>query len=84
MPDLSERLASCFAAVFPDLAAEDIATASVESVDGWDSLAAVTLLALVEEEFDTEFPLNVVADLSSFDHFRTLLQGTREFVGGPP
>ena len=48
MHDLNSRLNRCFHSVFPDLAAEQVPTASVESVRGWDSLAAVTLLAVVQ------------------------------------
>jgi len=84
MTDITERLVTCFAEVFPHLSAAEIRTATVESVEAWDSLAAVTLLALVEEEFGIEFDIGAVADLSSFDGFLALLEEKREFVGGSP
>lgn len=47
----SERLKGCFATVFPDLSPEEIPHASHASVANWDSLATVTLIAIIEEEF---------------------------------
>ena len=46
-PDLRPPKA-CFSCVFPSLSDEDIPHASVATVGSWDSLATVTLVALVE------------------------------------
>jgi acyl carrier protein len=51
-----ERLRRCFAAAFPDLAPEELASASVETVKDWDSLHAVILVALLEEAFAIRIP----------------------------
>ena len=51
MDNIEKRLTACFSAVLTELAPEEIAQASSTSVASWDSLAAVTLLAVVEEEF---------------------------------
>jgi acyl carrier protein len=51
-----ERVRRCFQAAFPDLAPEDIASASVETVRDWDSLHAVILVALLEEAFAIRIP----------------------------
>ena len=51
MPELDQRLASCFATVFPDLSENEIPRASYTSVANWDSLATVTLVSVIEEEF---------------------------------
>jgi acyl carrier protein len=61
-----ERLRRCFAAVFPTLPPDEIPTASIDTVAEWDSLAAVTLAALVEEEFDVEIPDEALSELTSF------------------
>jgi acyl carrier protein len=37
--------------VFPDLTEDEISTSSIASVSAWDSLATVTLVAVIEEEF---------------------------------
>ena len=66
MHDLDLRLTRCFSSVFPDLAPEQVQTASVQSVRGWDSLAAVTLLAVVQEEFGVPVGLSDVSQLVSY------------------
>jgi acyl carrier protein len=60
------RLTRCFAAVFPALPSEQIESASVDTVPEWDSLAAVTLLAVIEEEFGVEVTPLDVPDLRSY------------------
>ena len=70
MIDTHARLAQCFAAVFPDLTPAEIEGARPDTVAGWDSTANVTLLAVIEEEFD----LTVAADdLERLDSFAALL-----------
>jgi acyl carrier protein len=69
MTDLQTRLTKCFAAVFPQLTPEEISRATVESVGGWDSLATVTLLAVVEEEFGTTIEPEDLEHLQSFDAY---------------
>jgi acyl carrier protein len=70
MPDttnLRERLIHCFGAVFGSLSREDITRASVTSVGAWDSVATVTLAALVEEEFNIQFDPAELEQLTSFE-----------------
>jgi acyl carrier protein len=67
MPELEDRLASCFAVVFPDLSAAEIRRASNTSVATWDSLATVTLISLIEEEFTISLPPDDFEYLVSFD-----------------
>jgi acyl carrier protein len=66
MNNAQTRLARCFSAVFPGLNGEQIASASVETVEGWDSVASVTLIALVEEEFGIQLQLDAIEHLVSF------------------
>jgi acyl carrier protein len=70
MNDQEERLTGCFLAVFPDLATNEIAQASSTSVQSWDSVANVTLLAVVEEEFGINIEVD---DLAKFDSFKGIL-----------
>jgi acyl carrier protein len=44
-------LRQCFGAAFPGLPEEMVAGASVDTLDEWDSLHALVLMALVEEAF---------------------------------
>lgn len=66
MNDLHARLSRCFAAVFPNLPESQIATASLETVEGWDSVAAATLITAIEEEFVVEFDVEDSGNLISY------------------
>ena len=67
MSDLEQRLAECFRTVFPNLTADEIARASAVSIPSWDSLATVTLVALIEEEFEVTISPDDYEYLVSFD-----------------
>ena len=60
------RLAACFAAVFPELSPAEIAAATPERVAAWDSIANVTLLAVIEEEFARAIAPEDLDALTSF------------------
>jgi acyl carrier protein len=68
-----ERLLRCFSSVFPDLSEQQIRTASIHSVPAWDSLAAVTLIALLQEEFGLQVDLADYPELTSFEAVRAYL-----------
>ena len=74
MTDLDARLQQCFAAVFPALAPEQASAANVENVAQWDSLAQVTLLAVIQQEFDVRIDDEEAEGLTSFDAWRVRLQ----------
>lgn len=69
MNDVQARLAKCFLAVFPDLNPAEIVHSAANTVTGWDSVATVTLLTLIEEEFRLRID---VADLDQFTSFENL------------
>jgi acyl carrier protein len=73
MPDVDDRLTRCFVSVFPGLSPDEIRAASVESVPAWDSLAAVTLIAVLEQEFDTQIDLMQLPEFTSYDAVRTYM-----------
>jgi acyl carrier protein len=73
MDPIALRLTTCFQTVFPDLPAEEIAAASQATVAAWDSVAAITLVNVVEEEFGIEMDLDQLADLDSFSRIRDYL-----------
>ncbi len=70
MDDISTRLQSCFASVFPELTPDQILHASTKSVAKWDSLASITLISLVGEEFGAELNMD---DFEQFTSFKSLL-----------
>jgi acyl carrier protein len=67
MNDLRERLIKCFAAVLPQLTAEEIPLAAPTRVEGWDSLATITLVSVIEEEFAIQIDPEDIEHLASFD-----------------
>ena len=71
---LESELVECFAAVFPELGRDEIPSASVDSVAEWDSLASLTLVAVVEEEFGVAIDDLDLSELGSFAAFRDYLQ----------
>jgi acyl carrier protein len=74
MSEQESRLIRCFASVFPGLTPEEIRTARTESLEAWDSLAAVTLAAVVEQEFRVQIDLLKLPELNSFEAFLTHLR----------
>lgn len=75
MDEVADRLVRCFSSVFPDLSTEQICEASVDSLPAWDSLAAVTLVAVIQEEFGLQIDL---ADLPALTSFATVRNYVRE------
>ena len=74
MTPTGARLAQCFSSVFPNLSSAQIETASVESLESWDSIATVTLVATMEEEFACSVDLDDYAQLTSFAGCRQYLE----------
>ena len=66
MAETKERLQRCFSAVFPALLPDEIVNASPATIAAWDSVAGVTLFAVVEEEFALEIDVQEMKDLLSF------------------
>jgi acyl carrier protein len=75
MDEMEKRLAACFLAVLPELTVEEIPQASATSVKSWDSVATITLIAVVEEEFGISID---VEDPAQFDSFQQILGYLRE------
>lgn len=67
MDETRQRLTGCFQLVFPDMPEAAIASASQATVAEWDSVAAITLVSVVEEEFGISLDLDDLADLDSFE-----------------
>jgi acyl carrier protein len=67
MDEVQKRLVKCFAAVFPDLSEDDIVFASQDSVSAWDSVSAIILLNVIEEEFGLAIDLEALPELNSFE-----------------
>jgi acyl carrier protein len=78
MMDIEARLASCFTAVLPEMGADEIRNASAAGTVGWDSVTMVTLLAVIEDEFQIAVDLD---DPARFDSFQGILEYLRRQIG---
>ncbi|CAN5283895.1 MAG: acyl carrier protein [Pyrinomonadaceae bacterium] len=72
--DTRSRLIKCFAVVFPELSEEEIPRASATSVESWDSVASVTLMSVIDEEFGIELDADSLEHLVSFEQMLDYLQ----------
>jgi acyl carrier protein len=66
MDETESRLRRCFSAVFPSFSSEEILKADATKLEAWDSVASVTLFAIIEEEFGIEMDIEDGAKLLSF------------------
>ncbi len=77
MSDVHARLEGCFRVVFPGIVPTDVPQASPETLEAWDSVATVTLFAVIEEEFGVSLFDGDVEELVSFQailsHLRSRL-----------
>jgi acyl carrier protein len=67
MNENRERLMRCFQAVFPNLSDEEISHASPASIAEWDSVATITLVGVIEEEFGNSVDPEEIENFVSFD-----------------
>jgi acyl carrier protein len=77
MDEMEKRLAACFSAVLPQLTPEEISQASATSVESWDSVTTVTLIAVIEEEFGISID---DVDPAKFDSFKNILSYLQQAV----
>jgi len=74
MDNLEHRLVRCFSSVFPELNEDQIRNASIDSVPDWHSLASVTLISVVQEEFGVQVGLTDLPNLVSFSAVHNYFQ----------
>jgi acyl carrier protein len=75
MDNTEERLIKVFETAFPDLPADRIASATQDKVPTWDSVAAITLMNLIEEEFAIQMDFEDLGELTSFQKILTYVNG---------
>ena len=59
--------------MFPDLAEASVPAARQDSVATWDSVATITLVNVIEDEFRVEFDLERLAEFDSFQAIEAYL-----------
>jgi acyl carrier protein len=74
MNDVKTRLVGCMRIVFPDVPESDIPLLSQATTTKWDSIAAITILNVVEDQFGIEMDLDRIAEFNSFDTIYAYLQ----------
>ena len=76
MDETQTRLIKCFQTVFPEMPENEIPKATQTSVAAWDSIAAITLLNVIEDEFQITMDLELAGDLDSFQKIHHHLAAT--------
>jgi acyl carrier protein len=67
MSELRRRLIECFSGVFPELTEEEVQVATPPALESWDSLASITLVSVIEEEFAIEIDPEDIEHFVSFE-----------------
>jgi acyl carrier protein len=75
MDPVRDKLSRCFSLAFPQLQPDQYANASAENVEGWDSVAQVTLLTLIGEEFGIAIDFEEFEGATSFEALAGRLHG---------
>lgn len=66
MTDIESRVSRCFLNVFSGLTPAELPTASQDSLSQWDSVAHVTVLSAIAEEFQIELDEDSFESLKSY------------------
>ena len=66
MNAMHERVALCFTHVFPGIKTDEIPSASTAALANWNSMAHVTLLSSLSEEFGVDFEIEDYEELVSY------------------
>ena len=82
MDAIATRLSTCFETVFPNLPAQDISTATQQTVGAWDSTGTIMLINVIEEEFGIEMDFDRLGELDSFERICVYLK-ERQAAGAP-
>jgi acyl carrier protein len=72
--DTRARLIRCFATVFSNVNEQTLPQATQDTLEGWDSVAAITLINVIEEEFRTSIDFELVPELNSFERIEKHLE----------
>lgn len=74
--DDSELLIACFEKVFPELSRSAIPGTSTETLPAWDSLAQVTLLSLIGEQFSLDIDFEELQGATSYERLLDFVRRT--------
>lgn len=71
--DLDTKLVCCFHAVFPDLNVAQIRSAATTSLPAWDSVAMISLLNVIAEEFGIDIDWEKLDEITSYTAIRSMV-----------
>ena len=74
MDTITDKLSRCFALAFPKLDPSQYASASTQNMSEWDSIAQLTLLTLIADEFGREIDFEEFEGATSFEALARALQ----------
>jgi acyl carrier protein len=80
MDETEAILATCFKSILPQLSLLEISNADPDSVDGWDSVATLTLFALIEEEFGVDLTIDDVRSNHSFQGILNYIRSKQQMT----
>ena len=75
MDNVRDKLAHCFSLAFPQMDPNRYPGASAENTSEWDSIAQVTLLTLIGEEFGVDIDFEEFEGATSFEALASRLSG---------
>lgn len=67
MNQVTRKLAHCFSLTFPNLPPERILAASADNLAEWDSIAHITLLTVIGEQFGIDVDFEEFEGALSFE-----------------
>ena len=73
MTELDNRLFRCISSIFPNVSVADIRELDVARLMDMDSLAAVTLVAVIDEEFGVTVDAEILREFGTFHAIRQYL-----------
>jgi acyl carrier protein len=74
MSEQDDRLVQCFASVFPTMSEGEISASDFVPLFDIDSLAGVTLVTLIDQEFGVSVDVSDLLELGSFEAISQFVQ----------
>lgn len=67
MDEQTKRLLTCFRTVFGELPDAEIQAATTSTLAAWDSVASITLVNVIEEEFQIQLDYDAIPEMTSYE-----------------
>jgi len=67
MDEQNKRLLTCFRTVFGELPDAELMKATTSTLAAWDSVASITLVNVIEEEFQIQLDYDAIPEMTSYE-----------------